>query len=88
MNRRRLIDGILYVIVYLCAGFSVLLLLGIIGYVCYRGIGSVNLEFLTTVTSVLKGTVGIAGNIAYNARDRSCLPQNRNDYRGRQKKHH
>ena len=31
MNRRRLIDGILYVIVYLCAGFSVLLLLGIIG---------------------------------------------------------
>ncbi|MEE1079427.1 MAG: phosphate ABC transporter permease PstA [Agathobacter sp.] len=63
MNRRRLIDGILYVIVYLCAGFSVLLLLGIIGYVCYRGIGSVNLEFLTTVTSVLKGTVGIAGNI-------------------------
>lgn len=28
-----------------------------------KGIGSVNLTFLTTVTSTLKGTVGIAGNI-------------------------
>ena len=37
--------------------------MGIIGYVLYKGIGSINLEFLTTVTSVLHGTVGIAGNI-------------------------
>ena len=35
----------------------------IICYVTVRGIGSVSLEFLTTVTSAKKGTVGIAGNI-------------------------
>ena len=39
------------------------LLLGIIIYVFAKGIRSVNWEFLTSVTSVLKGTTGIAGNI-------------------------
>lgn len=56
-------DAMMYAIVYICAAFSVLLLLGIIAYVLFRGIGSVNWSFLTSVTSVLKGTVGIAGNI-------------------------
>lgn len=56
-------DLLLYAIVYICAGFSVLLLVGIIAYVLYKGVGAVNLSFLTSVTSVLKGTVGIAGNI-------------------------
>ena len=32
-------------------------------YVCIRGIGAINWSFLTSVTSSLKGTVGIAGNI-------------------------
>ena len=40
-----------------------LLLVGIIAYVLVRGIGQINLSFLTNVTSVLRGTVGIAGNI-------------------------
>lgn len=40
-----------------------ILLIGIIGYVFIKGIGSVNFSFLTTVTSTLKKTVGIAGNI-------------------------
>ena len=40
-----------------------MILLMIICYVTVRGIGSVSLEFLTTVTSARKGTVGIAGNI-------------------------
>ena len=42
---------------------SVLLLLGIIVYVFVRGIGQINWEFLTCETSVLKGTLGIAGNL-------------------------
>jgi phosphate transport system permease protein len=50
-------------LVYLSAAITVLLLLGILLYVFVKGIGRVNWEFLTTVTSVLKGTVGIAGNI-------------------------
>lgn len=56
-------DNVIMCLIYIAAGFSVLLLLGIIGYVFFKGIGSVNLTFLTTVTSTLKGTVGIAGNI-------------------------
>ncbi len=50
-------------IINLAAAFSVTLLLGIIGYVLVKGIGIVSWQFLTTVTSTLKGTVGIAGNI-------------------------
>lgn len=46
-----------------CAAFSVCLVFGIILYVFYRGLPSVNLSFLTGVTSVLNDTVGIAGNI-------------------------
>lgn len=60
---RKIKEIIMYGLIYLCAAVSVILLVGIIGYVLYKGIGSINLEFLTTVTSVLHGTVGIAGNI-------------------------
>lgn len=60
---RKIKEIILYGLIYLCAAVSVILLVGIIGDVLYKGIGSINLEFLTTVTSVLHGTVGIAGNI-------------------------
>lgn len=48
--------------IYGAASVSVLLLAGIVGYVFYKGAGVISVEFLTTVTSALKGTVGIAGN--------------------------
>lgn len=60
---RKIKESILYGLIYLCAGLSVVILVGIICYVIAKGIRSVNWQFLTTVTSVLKGTVGIAGNI-------------------------
>ena len=56
-------DKFLYGCIYLSAAIAVSVLLMIICYVAVRGIGSVSLEFLTTVTSARKGTVGIAGNI-------------------------
>lgn len=56
-------DKFLYGCIYLSAAVAVSVLLMIICYVTVRGIGSVSLEFLTTVTSARKGTVGIAGNI-------------------------
>lgn len=56
-------DKFLYGCIYLSAAIVVSVLLMIICYVTVRGIGSVSLEFLTTVTSARKGTVGIAGNI-------------------------
>ncbi len=62
-KRKRPSDLILYGIIYLCAAFSVLLLLGIIFYVLTKGVHTINIGFLTNVTSVLRGTVGIAGNI-------------------------
>lgn len=49
--------------VYGAAYFSLFLLLGIIGYVFFRGVRTLSLRFLLSVTSYLKGTVGIAGNL-------------------------
>lgn len=62
-SKSRVSDFIIKGLIYLSAGFSVLLLMGILVYVFVKGIGSVNWTFLTSVTSTLKGTVGIAGNI-------------------------
>lgn len=64
LNRKvRVSDSIIKFFIYVSSAFSVVLLAGIIGYVFFKGIGSVNWQFLTTVTSVLNKTVGIAGNI-------------------------
>lgn len=63
-NRSRKIkDYLMYALIYICAGFSVILLVSIILYVFAKGIKTVDWSFLTSVTSVLKGTKGIAGNI-------------------------
>ena len=59
----RISDWILYGLIYLSAALSVFLIAGIVIYVIWNGLDKVNWEFLTTTTSVLKGTVGIAGNI-------------------------
>lgn len=64
MNRRkRTSDVFVSGLINLSAAFSVILLAGIIAYVFVKGIRSVNLQFLTTVTSTLNKTVGVAGNI-------------------------
>jgi len=63
IQKIRISDILLKVLIYFSASISVLLLAGIIVYVFIKGIGSVNLAFLTGVTSTLKGTVGILGNI-------------------------
>lgn len=63
VKRRRPMDTFLVAAIYISASLSVLLLLGIIGYVFIKGIRTVSLSFLTTVTSALNQTVGILGNI-------------------------
>ena len=63
VKKRHPSDTLLYIAIYVCAGFSVALLLGIILYVLVKGFRCVSWDFLTGVTSVLNGTVGIAGNI-------------------------
>lgn len=49
--------------VYGAASMTIFLLLGIIGYVFFRGFRMVSLRFLVSVTDSLKGTVGIGGNL-------------------------
>lgn len=62
-KKRRVSDDILLALIYISAFIAVALLLGIIGYVFYRGIGQVKLGFLFNVQSPTKGIMGIAGNI-------------------------
>ncbi|MCM1064701.1 MAG: phosphate ABC transporter permease PstA [Eubacterium sp.] len=57
-------ESFLLAAVYGVASASVALLLGIIGYVFVKGAPAVDREFLTSVTSALKQTTGIAGNLA------------------------
>ncbi len=62
-KRKRPVDTVLLAAIYISAFFSVALLAGIIGFVFVKGIGTVNWKFLTSVTSALDQTVGIAGNL-------------------------
>lgn len=62
-KKYRISDMLLYGMIYLSALIAVVLILGIIVYVFAKGIRTVNWTFLTTVTSALKQTTGILGNI-------------------------
>lgn len=62
-KRVRVSDWMMYGLIYLSAALSVFLIAGIVIYVVWNGFDKVNWEFLTTTTSILKGIVGIAGNI-------------------------
>lgn len=63
LGKRKIKDLLAQILIYLCAAFSGAVLLLILCFVVKRGVKSVNWSFLTTVTSVRKQTVGIAGNI-------------------------
>nr|MDD5837297.1 phosphate ABC transporter permease PstA [Eubacteriales bacterium] len=60
---KRISDVFAYILIGICCVISVSVLIGIIAYVFIKGIGVVDWSFLSSVTSVLNGTVGIAGNI-------------------------
>ena len=62
-TKGRMADKLMMGLVLLSTSLSIILLLGIIIFVFVKGVSTVSLSFLTGVTSVLKGTVGIAGNI-------------------------
>lgn len=62
-RRTRVSDMVLLGAIYLSAVIAVFLIAGIILYVFVKGFHIVNLSFLTTVTSALKQTTGILGNI-------------------------
>lgn len=60
---RRIYDSGLRILLWLCAGLTCALLAFLIGYIFYRGLGSITWELLSTQTSYIKGTIGILPNI-------------------------
>lgn len=62
-KKSRLSDNILYILIQLCTFLSVLLLVVIIGYICFQGIPHFSFDYLINKTSVLENTVGILPNI-------------------------
>lgn len=59
----RVSDRILSILINLAAGISIVILVGIMGYVFAKGLPQLSWEFLSTVQSARKGTFGILGNI-------------------------
>lgn len=60
---RKIKDGILKLLMILSAGLICCLLIGLIGYILYRGIPHISWNLVFTKPSLLKGTVGILPNI-------------------------
>ena len=60
---RKIKCTVLNILMYLSAGIICLVLLGLIGYILYRGLPHISLEFLTEKPSLLRETVGILPNI-------------------------
>ena len=60
---RRVKGGLMTGIMYACAAFTVLLLVGLLGYIFVRGLPEVTWELLSTKPSTLKDTIGILPNL-------------------------
>ena len=61
--RRQVYDKGLRALLWACAGVTCALLVFLIGYIFYRGLGNITWELLTTQTSYIKDTIGILPNI-------------------------
>ena len=60
---RKIKSTALNALMYLSAGIICLILLGVIGYILYRGLPHISLELLTSKPSRIRGRVGILPNI-------------------------
>ena len=60
---RKIKCGILNSLMYMAAGLICLILLGLIGYILYRGLENITWELISTKPSLIRGTVGILPNI-------------------------
>ena len=61
--RRQAYDQGLRALLWLCAGLTCALLVFLIGYIFYRGLGNITWQLLTSQTSYIKDTIGILPNI-------------------------
>ena len=62
-TKRKVKCALLNILMYLSAGIICFILLGLIGYILYRGLPHISLEFLTSKPSLIRETVGILPNI-------------------------
>lgn len=62
-TKRKVKCALLNILMYLSAGIICLILLGLIGYILYRGLPHISLEFLTSKPSLIHETVSILPNI-------------------------
>ena len=62
-TKRKVKCALLNILMYLSAGIICLILLGLIGYILYRGLPHISLEFLTSKPSLIRETVGILPSI-------------------------
>lgn len=62
-KERKIKCAIINILMYLCVAIICILLIGIIGYILYRGLPHISVEFLTSKPSLIRGTVGILPNI-------------------------
>lgn len=60
---RKIKCALLNALMYLSAGIICLVLIGIIGYILYRGLPHITPRFLTSKPSLLRGTTGILPNL-------------------------
>jgi len=60
---RKIKSAVLSSLVYLSAGVICLMLLGIIGYILYRGLPNLSFDFLTSKPSLVNEKIGILPNI-------------------------
>jgi len=63
--KRRFYGIVLRCCIILCACLTVALVVSIIGYVLYQGLGHVTWEFLSTQRSAMRNTIGIFPNIIF-----------------------
>lgn len=61
--KRKMTDLILHTFMLLAVGLICLLLLGVIGYILFRGLPHISWELVSTKPSLLRGTTGILPNI-------------------------
>ena len=62
-TKRKVKSAILNILMYSSAGIICLILLGLIGYILYRGLPHITLQLLTSKPSLIRETVGILPNI-------------------------
>lgn len=62
-KKRKSYDTVIKSLLYLAAFITFALLVGLIGYIFYRGLGNITWPLLSTSPSALKGTIGILPNI-------------------------